>query len=55
MGATLEEVPMKPSPTERDHGWTKNEVGLVIDTTPARIHTALPEGSLDFFNQPLTT
>ena len=55
MGATFEEVPMNPSPTERDHGWTENKVGLVIDTTPALIHPALPEGSLDFFNQPLTT
>src|SRR5882762_5201029 len=24
---------------------------LVIDTTPALIHTALPDGSLDFFNR----
>ena len=42
---------MKVSPTEIDHGWTKTEERLVIDTTPALIHTALPDGNIDFFNR----
>jgi PAS domain S-box-containing protein len=47
----LDEVLMKVSPTEIDHGWTKTEERLVIDTTPALIHTALPDGNIDFFNR----
>jgi PAS domain S-box-containing protein len=42
---------MKLSPTESDHGWTKNESRLLIDTAPTLIHTARPDGFLDFFNQ----
>jgi PAS domain S-box-containing protein len=42
---------MKPSPTENDDGWTKNEERLIVDTAPTLIHTARPDGSLDFFNQ----
>jgi PAS domain S-box-containing protein len=42
---------MKLSPTESDHGWTKNEGRLLIDTAPTLIHTARPDGFLDFFNQ----
>jgi PAS domain S-box-containing protein len=30
---------------------SEDPVQLVIDTTPALIHTALPDGSLDFFNR----
>jgi PAS domain S-box-containing protein len=30
---------------------TEDPLQLVIDTTPALIHTALPDGSLDFFNR----
>jgi PAS domain-containing protein len=42
---------MKPSPTENDDGWTKNVERLIIDTAPTLIHTARPDGSLDFFNE----
>ena len=42
---------MKLSPTESDHGWTKNEGRLLIDTAPTLIHTGRPDGFLDFFNQ----
>jgi PAS domain S-box-containing protein len=42
---------MKPSPTENDDGWTKNEERLIVDTAPTLIHTARPDGSLDFFNE----
>src|SRR5258708_8742801 len=30
---------------------TEDPLRLLIDTTPALIHTALPDGSLDFFNR----
>src|SRR5882672_4193360 len=30
---------------------TDDRIQLVIDTTPALIHSALPDGSLDYFNQ----
>jgi formate hydrogenlyase transcriptional activator len=30
---------------------TDDRIQLVIDTTPALIHTALPDGSIDYFNQ----
>src|SRR5712664_4375459 len=30
---------------------SEDPLQLVIDTTPALIHTALPDGSLDFFNR----
>jgi PAS domain-containing protein len=42
---------MKLSSTESDHGWTKNEGRLLIDTAPTLIHTARPDGFLDFFNK----
>jgi PAS domain S-box-containing protein len=42
---------MKVSPTEVDQRSAKTEERLVIDTTPALIHTALPDGNLDFFNR----
>ena len=42
---------MKVSPTEVDQASTKIEEWLVIHTTPALIHTALPDGNLDFFNR----
>ncbi|HKB90084.1 MAG TPA: PAS domain S-box protein, partial [Opitutaceae bacterium] len=42
---------MKASPTENDQGRTKTNERTVIDTAPALIHTGLPDGSLDFFNQ----
>jgi PAS domain S-box-containing protein len=42
---------MKPSPTENDNGWTKNEERFIIDTAPTLIHTGRPDGFLDFFNQ----
>jgi formate hydrogenlyase transcriptional activator len=42
---------MRPSPTENDHGWTKNEERLIIDTAPTLIHTGRPDGFLDFFNE----
>jgi PAS domain S-box-containing protein len=45
------EFQMKPSPTENDDGWTKNEERLIIDTAPTLIHTGRPDGFLDFFNQ----
>jgi len=46
-----DEVLMKVSPNEIDHGWTKTEEWLVIHTTPALVHTALPDGNIDFFNR----
>ena len=42
---------MKVSPTEVDLASTKIEEQLVIHTTPALIHTALPDGNIDFFNR----
>jgi PAS domain S-box-containing protein len=42
---------MKVSPTEVDEASTKIEERLVIHTTPALIHTALPDGNIDFFNR----
>jgi PAS domain S-box-containing protein len=42
---------MKVSPTEVDQASTKIEERLVIHTTPALIHTALPDGNIDFFNR----
>jgi PAS domain S-box-containing protein len=42
---------MKVSPTEVDQASTKIEEQLVIHTTPALIHTALPDGNIDFFNR----
>ena len=42
---------MKVSPTEVDLASTKIEEQLVIHTTPALIHTALPDGKFDFFNR----
>jgi PAS domain S-box-containing protein len=32
-------------------GWAQ-DIRLVVDTIPALVHTALPDGNLDFFNQP---
>jgi PAS domain-containing protein len=29
----------------------ENRLQLIIDSTPALIHTALPDGYIDFFNQ----
>ena len=42
---------MKPSPTDNNGGWSISEERLIIDTAPTLIHTALPDGSLDFFNK----
>jgi PAS domain S-box-containing protein len=42
---------MKVSPTEADQAFTRIEERLVIHTTPALIHTALPDGNIDFFNR----
>jgi hypothetical protein len=42
---------MKTIPTEVDQGSTRSEERLVIDTAPTLIHTALPDGSLDFFDR----
>ena len=42
---------MKVNPTEVDQVSTKIEERLVIHTTPALIHTALPDGNIDFFNR----
>ena len=42
---------MKQSPTENGTGWTKGREQLIIDQAPTLIHTARPDGFLDFFNQ----
>jgi PAS domain S-box-containing protein len=42
---------MKASPTDNNHGWTTSEERLIIDTAPTLIHTARPDGFLDFFNK----
>jgi formate hydrogenlyase transcriptional activator len=42
---------MKPSPTDSNGGWSISEDRLIIDTAPTLIHTALPDGWLDFFNK----
>ena len=34
-----------------NNGWTTNEERLIIDTAPSLIHTARPDGCLDFFNK----
>src|SRR6204780_5178634 len=35
----------------KPHGGPASDLRLLIDSTPALIHTALPDGYLDFFNQ----
>src|SRR5262249_19542921 len=35
-----------------DRQWLENQLRLIIDTTPALIHTARPDGYLDYFNKP---
>jgi formate hydrogenlyase transcriptional activator len=44
-----------PAMTSRGHDLERSalapDIRLVIDSTPALIHTALPDGYLDFFNQ----
>src|ERR1700761_4134643 len=42
---------MKPSPTDSNGGWSISEERLIIDTAPTLIHTARPDGFLDFFNK----
>jgi PAS domain S-box-containing protein len=42
---------MKLSPTDNNGGWSISEERLIIDTAPTLIHTALPDGFLDFFNK----
>jgi PAS domain S-box-containing protein len=42
---------MKVRPTEVDRVSTKIKERLVTHTTPALIHTALPDGNIDFFNR----
>jgi formate hydrogenlyase transcriptional activator len=42
---------MKASPTGNSNGWTTSEERLIIDTAPTLIHTARPDGLLDFFNK----
>jgi formate hydrogenlyase transcriptional activator len=42
---------MKASPTDNNDGWTTSEERLIIDTAPTLIHTARPDGWLDFFNK----
>ena len=42
---------MKPSLTDSNGGWSTSEERLIIDTAPTLIHTALPDGLLDFFNK----
>jgi PAS domain S-box-containing protein len=42
---------MKASPTDHSNGWTTSEERLIIDTAPTLIHTAQPDGCLDFFNK----
>src|SRR2546425_11949873 len=41
---------MSDSGEERPRS-SANLIQLIIDTTPALIHTALPDGSLDYFNE----
>jgi len=46
----------RSSPVELDERrGTEDRIQLIIDTTPALIHTALPDGSLDYFNEPWMT
>jgi formate hydrogenlyase transcriptional activator len=42
---------MKPSPNDNNGGWSISEERLIIDNAPTLIHTAQPDGSLDFFNR----
>jgi hypothetical protein len=49
----VNEVPMNVSPTKADQASTKIEEGLVIHTTPALIHTARPDGNIDFLQSTL--
>jgi PAS domain-containing protein len=42
---------MKPSPPDSNGGWSISEERLIIDTALTLIHTARPDGSLDFFNK----
>lgn len=39
------------SEASRQSTATEGSLRLLIDTTPAFIHTALPDGALDFLNQ----
>jgi PAS domain S-box-containing protein len=43
--------PMASAGQSSQHGRTQ-DIRLVVDTIPALVHTALPDGNLDFFNQP---
>lgn len=42
---------MASSGHSSDRPGQDSDLRLVIDSTPALIHTALPDGYLDFFNQ----
>jgi hypothetical protein len=37
----------------QEHKFEPMNLQLLIDSIPALIHTALPDGNLDFFNQTL--
>jgi PAS domain S-box-containing protein len=42
----------RSSPTDLDERrGTEDRIQLIIDTTPALLHSAVPEGSLDYLNQ----
>jgi hypothetical protein len=43
--------PIASSEHESDLPWPAAALQLIVDSAPALIHTGLPDGYLDFFNQ----
>jgi PAS domain S-box-containing protein len=50
LGGNIDRISEKNA-TSRQLTATEHSLRLLIDTTPALLHTALPDGSLDFLNQ----
>lgn len=46
MGTTLAAEAIPPSNS------TEDRLRIIVDSTPALIHTARPDGYLDYFNKP---
>src|SRR4029453_6020761 len=55
MSDSREERPRSSATHLDERRRTEDRIQLIIDTTPALIHTALPDGSPDYFNERLRT
>src|SRR5215471_18310015 len=42
---------MEPPLSQADGGHSEEKLRLIIDTIPTLVHTALPDGNIDFFNK----